>query len=1171
MKQGNFGGGQMIKLKVIKDKLVSLKELKPEDLSQADIKRLKNSFFSEQLERWLPAAKTIGRLAGLGSSELKEFLQEMLITDDNIHRQRHALTAIASYYFYCDDETEKFKFLTEYKDHYYYDSDKKVDLAEITEEKSLKSLLDEIIVSFSEYNQLCELFAKTANLEKEKLELSSSELELLKKVLNNIYHYQSDVIAALSQDLELNKEELTAAQSYFDLVEKIKEIYEIKSFEQTLEFLAKREESYINRLSFFYKLENNLELAIKDGAIKKDLSNLKIRYGLVNSRFPMSWFLGSLSASLAELARKRDDIKAFLQNLIKRGRQEIEHVVNLPLFFLASKDEDNELEFKNFSNEFKKLTKVGIKLISKIDNKFEKVHIAKLLLDLDYFWDEFYSQQFSSLLKDYPELIKEDIVEKYNRIHKLPISERRQKVLELIEEIKEYFVNEIKWDALTKPERNTRIIFSMLLNNANFNLTAKDKRRILLAEINKIKNKNDELLNLFLRELKEFYFVDLQQAKGSDDLSEIATFQIYSVLELIKDWNWRGVINKDLATIVTNVLDVLWAKENYQQVFKLAFLFFNALPETSIVSEIIKYTKAERLTKLVEIYNLEAEQEFNVVDFNDSLVKIKDILEAEGIDSEIIDFYDSLEKLLFKKEIQCKNLSRDCDFFAVLSKKEINLLDANAYIAWENSQLNCGDCQQEKARFKINKLNERDYKLLAKYIFKPNVRYNYYKNKGVLSFLTNSAREEKKEVNRQIEHQTKSYLNDLKGVISSLDVEQDNYFNGFKDSKSFHNLDDVIRRLLSFLKQYYELMNKFPVFERDYILAALEEAEDSILLVKEQIAKIDIDCKAEAEDQLVKRIDNDFAEFNSNNLSNGLKKSYQEVIYDNFLNRAMFTEYNSVLKKKDISTSNNLLASLNTQLTNSYLFVIIFLIPALSYGLYKIFDFFAVEALAQSLQQFSVNLYFNYILAIQAILVIIFFMVVFKLLARLFSSGNNSSSREGYKFTFFLPKLLGVIFIIYLNFSLGDFLIIATNQTSFLLKVILATIYLVFIYYFLKTFQFSNLKMKAVKKKKRIFSIMKLGLIYSFLINLLFKVIYSYGTKIMNFDDLKSISDKVVIIEDIASHPGDTIIDLTGVLNSVLVTEFVIMPELIIFWTVQMFFIAVVLEFFLQQEKVIEK
>ncbi|MGM0369625.1 MAG: hypothetical protein ACQEP9_04350 [Bacillota bacterium] len=71
--------------------------------------------------------------------------------------------------------------------------------------------------------------------------------------------------------------------------------------------------------------------------------------------------------------------------------------------------------------------------------------------------------------------------------------------------------------------------------------TTEEKTKIVLTEIQRLKYKNQHLLNLLLRELNHLYFEFINETENDNDLVDRVWVEIYFLIELVKEWNCRGL------------------------------------------------------------------------------------------------------------------------------------------------------------------------------------------------------------------------------------------------------------------------------------------------------------------------------------------------------------------------------------------------------------------------------------------------------------------------------------------------------------------------------------------------------------------------------------------------------------------------------------------------------
>ncbi|MFW6025963.1 MAG: hypothetical protein ACOCRX_06430, partial [Candidatus Woesearchaeota archaeon] len=109
-------------------------------------------------------------------------------------------------------------------------------------------------------------------------------------------------------------------------------------------------------------------------------------------------------------------------------------------------------------------------------------------------------------------------------------------------------------------------------------------------------------------------------------------------------------------------------------------------------------------------------------------------------------------------------------------------------------------------------------------------------------------------------------------------------------------------------------------------------------------------------------------------------------------------------------------------------------------------------------------------------------------------------------------------------------------------------------------------------KNKRTRSIMSIGLFYSFFGSIMFNLMYGASMFKRNRGEITEVDiNDIYTMEKLNNLIP---IELEGVFENIkviLLNDIHILPELLVFWMVQMFFIAIILEFFLQKERIVKR
>ncbi|MGM0369562.1 MAG: hypothetical protein ACQEP9_04035 [Bacillota bacterium] len=1151
----------------IEDRLAKYKDLSSDEVSISEIKYLQEEFVSEQLEVWTSAALTIGRLAAQGQQELKKFMQQQLIDYTNIHHQRHALTALGSYYSFCEDKEEKFKFLKQYRNYTENQAFAEIKETEVTETLSIKKFLQQIMSQFAKLPRLKELLTGAREVK------TKEDRELLEQAIANQQQHLPQVINSITSNFSefiKESEEFEKAENYQELLSILKEELVGLDSEDFLSYIYNYQDDYGNNLAVYYHREQIMNKMLQQENISQEERfqfDLRINYGLVNPRFPVTWYIPSIVNCLFELLETELPIIDFVDDLCQVGTERIEYVINLPrfLYLLFTTEEKNKQEQGVIDNTIEKLGAVIIQKIKASDKPIEDIHLGDLLLEINWLYQQVKDKDF--LIEVLPQgIIEKEILQEYNSIKQIEnLQLQKNKAVKLLLKIRDKFTSELEWKTLDFEELNTKTVFDMIIRSRKFNIDLKKKIKIVLTEIQRLKYKNQNLLNLLLRELKHLYFEFINETENDNDLVDRVWFEIYSLIELVEEWNWPGTINKDLASIIINAFDLLWSNGDYEELFQVIFTVFNYVPEQRIIEEMIKYSKNPELEQILRFYEEHRELNYSNLDKQISMQNLLGVQVPNKFPEEIMTVYQLINKLSLEKKVS--------------DDEVINVFDIQKQLKYKN-KLDINTNQ-----FKLKQLNEQECQLFKKYFLIPKFRYNLFKEKPNFDYLKKSSQDEQEDIKQKIDLQAKEYLNQLKQLISDLNLVLDKYINVFENPDYNSNAEKVSNQLSALLNDYRNLMDKLPVLEKKYVFNTIETAEKSIMENKEYLVKINVACQDENEAELLRILNEKLEEWE---IISELRNEFENIIHNNLLQRGMFDEYNNLfIKEKDQGHKSSLSAWLNKGLTNQFIIWILFLLPAVLYYAGVHFPEFKFDLVG-----LSIDFYVCYVYVIKIVLTLVLLYLIAKVFCYVLSKFLNLifycfrgkqdivfdkyynkifvAADKKYNYQFFLPKLLGVIFVIHLNFAIVDELVFLTYQMDFYLKLVLMIIFLTFVYYFLKMFQFGNLEMEETSKIKRVKKIMSLGFSYSFIINLLITLTYSEGIALRQKEVLSEIGKKVFEIDMINYHLGQQIIDLTSVINNFLFNKIVIMPEVIIFGTIQMFFIAVILEFFLQQEKIIK-
>ena len=1079
----------------------------PGNLNSDKIDKLIYNFKSEQKEKWVAAAQKIGELAALGTNKLKQFIEEKLTYSVNINQQIHAFTALASYYGHCKyPSEEEFEILNQY-----HDSREEGSYVQKKQKIKLDDFFDNLFQKYKLYSQLTSIINKKAKP-------TNNQIKEIKKVLTSL-------IKSIRVD-ELSEREIDIQKIKDYIKDLTKENFSAGQLEKlglkTEEILAKIEEEYLDDI-------------IIDG-----------------------WYLNSLIYVLDLIDNKRDDIPEFLLGLIKRSYNNNIYIFNIPYFFLK------------IANEKQKLIKKYKYLLDMIlsDIEADKINFS----DSSHYFSVFYLDFLDLLNIIYPDTNKyfnidfylelpSKVANKYNNIYH---SEKKDEytVRRMIEYVKSYFKEEFAWKALPPKTKNIFLVFDILIKDLNNSLDIKDKILLLLEEKDEWLNKNDRLIDGFVRELKFLYFKRLD---NKENYTQEVEFQVYSVIDLVQNWNWSSLADKDIASIIINAFDILWFKgdkverENF---FKLFYTIFSQIPDGKIIEEMLEYCKNESLKNIIKVY-LKA---YRVTDqdspeFINYFKSLRDkIVSEDRIPEDVKELYDYIfsEKLSLNRKT---------------GKETVNVFDIDTIIKLYGFK--------EESRLHDINVNEMyEFEPLQKYILKPIFKYKFIMEGDFLFDLYSgygSSRSEEnliKELQTQVKLKSDKFIGQLKEIMDYLEFYKDDYLSAFKNEKDLSIIDDLGREILENLDEYQKLVGYFSFLERDFIRTTILQAKSIIFEDSRYVSEISVALQNGNEDKLIKILNE---EIKSWKINKRLRERYENIIYKYFLERGMFKEYNKqmVQRSKSISPT-RILARFNNILMNYKAIFSFILAP---FVFYLAAEMFVLPSLKDKVVIFYIGLSF----IVSLILFLIAFIMVFSMIinwfknksSNLFKKNNKVNIKEKklkYRMKFFLPKLFGVIFVVYLNFTLSDEMWTITHGVNIYMKAAVIVIFLVFIYYFIKSTQFDSVRLSNEVKSKRTKSIMSAGLFYSFFGSMLFNLMYGASMFKRNRGELTEVDPvDIYTMEKINNLIPWDISSLLENLKIVLLNDLHLLPELLVFWMVQMFFIAIILEFFLQRERIVKR
>lgn len=529
---------------------------------------LKTLFRSESTEEWVASAITLGRRA-CEKVELAQFILEKLDQEENIHRKRHAFTAFGILMGGMN------KLVTDKKG------------TDIEQNKTLKFLrsttfkckdlkgLDSFSLSESiKYSILDSYLKKTdtgKNLTiKDILKWIRPESRL-KKAADQI---KSDIAAKtkIKVNQELQNKDTTPLEKAIKELENLANKLQQKTYDR-IKF--KDIQRYINPSTKKFQLEDwcfrsflysipELDWPIDEilfqGAFEKQKGITNLTYVLYATRSKIS------------KKTKNDLFKFLLGKARHHSRSDFnffEDVLDLYYIYKIER-QDSFLKFtdKNFKHAQALLNEACAE-----DRNDSEENIYKL------------SRFLLSKLAPRPEFIQEfpNDTEKTTQFWLLLLA---------VLSIKESITNDNK--TCSCQHIGLKIYFHMSL---------------LEEKIEELIYSNEDIVCNLLRILKNLYYDSLKDEKNEKKLELLILRQQVFISKFIELWNWRGSIEKDIATITVRIFDIILNKKGLKDFLFQLFLLEKYIPSKKILNEIAKYALDERISSFFTLWNTSFIQE----------------------------------------------------------------------------------------------------------------------------------------------------------------------------------------------------------------------------------------------------------------------------------------------------------------------------------------------------------------------------------------------------------------------------------------------------------------------------------------------------------------------------------------------------------------------------------
>ena len=624
---------------------------------------------------------------------------------------------------------------------------------------------------------------------------------------------------------------------------------------------------------------------------------------------------------------------------------------------------------------------------------------------------------------------------------------------------------------------------------------------------------------ILIRIYKKLNFYEKELAQKNKNMIEkkfkLCERSIIFVYNILKNNIFKKLIEKDLATILLDNLE--FYRNEYEKspdenkkrypLEQLVYYIFYFIKSPNLIREMINYATDKSRDSVYINYLVHFRD--NNKQFNSLIKKVKedeDILLLKNFDINKHRIkYEKNFKELFKWQYIHKQISQNKSyyFFKNYTEKEIYFKEIQYYA-------------KSEAEIIYNKYSSSILAITA-LINELNISYN---------------------------SKLKKYEIDLNDIDYNL----------------FLNLSEKLQNLLKELSNLeFIINNHFPFYEKNLLLGNQNSAYGINALQKFIIEKrnelIDINKALINEDEnfLIK------AQFNADEKKCRVLKKYKYFLQKWLYNRFNFSFLlkKTIKNKKNNQKKNNILAiptlfSSRLILKSIRIFALTILavvLPFLAFSLGKKLDYDFLISFASA----TYSSYFYLIISI-------FF---YKSLRILFKNKKHSNERMLSTTDLLLPKMLALILISYFSFAMSDEIWVIFTKINIFLDIAIIFVISSIIYWILKITIFDNYNYynltenkKNEIKKNRIFSLMSIGLIESFIINLLGGI----GLSEIMKHNTRANFEAIIPNESEFSLKIDIILD-----------EVYIYPKLIFLWTFLIFGIGVILQLFVQKDEIIHE
>ncbi len=1025
-------------------------------LDNAALERL---FASENVNISYPAASELGRRMA-EKREVKDFILGNVVNTVNKHALRHSFAALPLYIRHLKKEgkEEKIKFLTD------YGNIKK----STTEEENAVSF-------FRRFLEALEGEGRRLYLENNRNKPVNSDpfYSLIFRDKLTEESLKAKIGKAIGKKERLIREEKQGAKPS----EK-----KIKGLLKAIHHLETMAVNDINTITYkdLNKIDVHLEFKPAGGG---------------TDRF-REWVLASLVYSfyhLYEAFSKEINFFSVCYYLMQLGRSQISAIKNLP-FFIADLNEGEDKPA--WLPELKGLMERSI-----LDREIcvDQLHTGDFLKDFDAVANgktKKYLHYLGSILPDNFQLEKVDKA--------------------LFFKIREFLLlDEFKWYALSDKEKNFVFIYEYYILEVDRNSISR-KLLILYRDLMSVYDNNFALTQFFLRLLKKLFFTEQEFYKDShrETFFRICERQIFMVLKLLEKYDWKGTVEKDIASILIGSLDGYdekytgEAKKGDHSVDQLIYYIFFSVSSETILKTMVDYSKNKKEKSSVFARFLYYFQSNDFFRFDSVLLSQGPEREAE------IEIFQLVRPGDLDKIREETMGSRFGKLFQWKYFADQNLSNSNwvFFKDYEDKRLFFEACF-------------RDSKIRAEKM--------HHQLCGIIYELQNS-------------------FIDM-GLIYKDDGYQINYEE--LELPLFMELPEKIYGALRYLKEL-----------EGFIIKNLPLAEKKLFLGEDGewgVSKLESFLKEQREDlieitrEMSKGNENYFEEtlFEPGSWSSS-REPYLKFVKEWFFNRLNF----KILLKKKIKRNEG---DKKEKADNRFLWggdsgfpgrrlLLMMMNPLISLPMI-LFPFLLI--------------FFSNDSAGYAYTVIVYLFIagalylLFSWMYRCFANACAGSDNSKIKYKeFFLPKIFAMIFIAYSSMYYADALWSVTITQDLLFGTLTIVLMLIITYLILNLTLFPGVGFSSVSscgRRSRVLNVMAIGLLESFFLNLFNGI---FMTKTMTHSTRACFS-KLLAQSPSADFLQSVTIYLAG-------GAYEIYPYIILIWTFQAFCIGVILQVFIQKDKI---